>query len=66
MIVIENMTYREAIDVLNNIRKYEDEKIIASAIYKIIGMKTIMAVNKDALFNAVKWLFNKCYEIVRD
>lgn len=65
-IYLENMSYSKAIKVLNNI-EYEDyeEEIIVSAIYKILKMATINAVTKDALVNAVKWLFNRCYEIKR-
>ena len=59
MIVI-NMTYSEAIEILNNIDKHSEKNVI-SAIYKIKGMATVNAVNKTALFNAVKWLFNEAF-----
>lgn len=60
---IVNMSYKKAIEVLENIYNYgnskADRQTIASAIYKIKGMATVNAVNKTALFNAVKWLFDE-------
>ena len=65
-IYLENMSYTRACLILKNINQYEnDEEVVVSAIYKILKMPTINAVTKDDLLNAVKWLFNKCYEIER-
>ena len=58
--IIRNMTYSEAIEILNNIDKHSEEDVV-SAIYKIKEMATVNAVNKMALFNAVKWLFDEAF-----
>lgn len=66
-IYIVNMSYRKAIEVLENIYNYgnskADRQTIASAIYKIKEMSTINAVRKIALINAVWWLFEQAYEV---
>lgn len=58
----EKMTYGKAIDVIENIEKHTDEEI-SYAIYRILNMTTIMAVNKDNLLKIIRYLFNKCYEV---
>ena len=66
-IYIENMSYRKAIEVLENIYNYgnseEDVQTVVSAIYKIKNMATINAVSKTALMNAVVRLFHIAFEI---
>ena len=66
-IYIENMSYRKAIEVLENIYNYgkseEDVQTVVSAIYKIKNMTTINAVSKTALMNAVVRLFHIAFEI---
>ena len=58
----EKMTYGKAIDVIENIEEHTDEEI-SYAIYRILNMPTIMAVNKDNLLKIIRYLFNKCYEV---
>lgn len=62
-----DMSYRKAIEVLENIHNYgkneEDVQTVVSAIYKIKNMATINAVSKTALINAVWWLFEQAYEV---
>lgn len=56
------MSYREAISVIKNSSESTEEKIMCSAIYKIMSMETINAVTKDTLKKAINYLFNKRYE----
>lgn len=56
------MTYRKAIDVIENLDKHTDEEI-GYAIHRILSMTTIMAVKKDSLLKVVRYLFDKCYEV---
>ena len=62
-----DMSYRKAIEVLENIHNYgkseEDVQTVVSAIYKIKNMTTINAVSKTALMNAVVRLFHIAFEI---
>ncbi len=69
-IYILNLSYKEAIDILNNINDYgdnkEDRQIVLSAIYKIKGMATINAVNKIALMNAILWLLDEAFTEIKE
>ena len=56
------MTYRKAIDTIEHIGERTDEDI-ALAIYRILNMASIMAVNKDNLVKIIRHLFDKCYEV---
>lgn len=56
------MNYTKAIDVVEDLENYTDGEI-AHAIYKILSMKTIMAVKKDTLLKCVRHLFYKCYTV---
>ena len=58
----EKMTYGKAIDTIEHIEERSDEEI-ALAIYRILNMASIMAVNKDNLVKVIRYLFNKCYEV---
>lgn len=58
----EKMTYGKAIDTIEHIEEHTDEEI-ALAIYRILNMTTIMAVNKDNLVKIIRHLFDKCYEV---
>ena len=58
----KKMTYGKAIDTIEHIEERNDEEI-ALAIYRILNMPSIMAVNKDNLLKIVRYLFNKCYEV---
>ncbi len=58
----EKMTYGKAIDTIEHIEERTDEEI-ALAIYRILNMTTIMAVNKDNLVKIIRHLFDKCYEV---
>ena len=58
----EKMTYGKAIDVIENIEEHTGEEI-SYAIYRILNMPTIMAVNKDNLLKIIRYLFDKCYEV---
>lgn len=58
----KDMTYGKAIDTIEHIEEHTDDEI-ALAIYRILNMKTIMAVNKDNLLKIIRHLFDKCYEI---
>ena len=59
-----DMSYRKAIEVLENIHKNEEDvQTVVSAIYKIKNMATINAVSKTALMNAVVRLFHIAFEI---
>lgn len=58
----EKMTYGKAIDTIEHIERRSDEEI-ALAIYRILNMASIMAVNKDNLVKIIRYLFDKCYEI---
>ena len=55
------MSYEKAISVIKNSNENTEEKIMCSAIYKILNMETINAVTKDTLKKAVNYLFNKRY-----
>ena len=59
------MKYYEAIKIVENLEMYTEDEI-GCAIHKIINMTTINAVNKNTLLNIVKYLFDKCYEVVMD
>lgn len=61
--VYEDMTYGKAIDTIEHIEERTDEEI-SYAIYRILNMTTIMAVTKDNLIKVVRYLFDKCYEVV--
>lgn len=56
------MKYGTAINIIENLDKHTDEEI-GNAIYKILNMRSIMAVKKDSLLNVVRYLFNKCFEV---
>ena len=56
------MKYGQAIAIIKNLDKHTEEEI-GAAIYKIIEMPTINAVNKDSLRDIIKYLFDLCYEI---
>ena len=58
----EKITYGKAIDIIENIEEHTDEEI-SYAIYRILNMTTIMAVNKDNLLKIIRYLFDKCYEV---
>ena len=58
----KKMTYGKAIDTIEHIEERSDEEI-ALAIYRILNMASIMAVNKDNLVKIVRYLFDKCYEV---
>ena len=58
----KDMTYGKAIDTIEHIEERTDEEIVL-AIYRILNMTTIMAVNKDNLVKIIRWLFDKCYEV---
>lgn len=58
----KNMTYGKAIDTIEHIEERSDEEI-ALAIYRILNMASIMAVNKDNLVKIIRYLFDKCYEV---
>ena len=58
----KKMTYGKAIDTIEHIEERSDEEI-ALAIYRILNMASIMAVNKDNLVKIIRYLFNKCYEV---
>lgn len=58
----EKMTYGKAIDTIEHIEEHSDEEI-ALAIYRILNMASIMAVNKDNLVKVIRYLFDKCYEV---
>ena len=60
---IIHMSYEEAIGIIKNSSKDTEEKMMCSAIYKIMSMKTINAVTKDTLRKAIVYLFNKRYEL---
>lgn len=62
IITYEKMTYGKAIDTIEHIEERTDEEI-ALAIYRILNMPTIMAVNKDNLVKIIRHLFDKCYEV---
>lgn len=42
----------------------EEEKAIA--IYKVMNMPTHNSVTKANMLKAIKWLFDKCYEITEE
>lgn len=58
-----DISYRTAIDIIENSNESTDEQIMVSAIYKIMRMETTNAVTKDVLKKAVNYLFNKMYSI---
>ena len=58
----KKMTYGKAIDTIEHIEERSDEEI-ALAIYRILNMASIMAVNKDNLVKIIRYLFDKCYEV---
>ena len=58
----KEMTYGKAIDTIEHIEERTDEEI-SLAIYRILNMASIMAVNKDNLVKIIRWLFDKCYEV---
>lgn len=58
----KKMTYGKAIDTIEHIEERTDEEI-ALAIYRILNMASIMAVNKDNLVKIIRYLFDKCYEV---
>lgn len=62
IITYEKMTYGKAIDTIEHIEERTDEEI-ALAIYRILHMPSIMAVNKDRLIKIIRHLFDKCYEV---
>ena len=58
-----NMSYRRAIDIIENSNDGTDEQVMVSAIYKITRLETTNTVTKDVLKKAVKYLFDKMYSI---
>jgi hypothetical protein len=58
-----NISYRTAINIIENSNENTEEQIMVSAIYKILRMETTNAVTKDVLKKAVNYLFNKMYSI---
>lgn len=42
--------------------KYTDEEK-AVAIYKVMNMPTHNSITKAAMLKAIKWFFDKCYEV---
>ena len=59
------MTYRQAIDVLQEcIKRRDTTKAVHAAIREIVNKETVMATPKSALHNALKWLainYGWCY-----
>lgn len=35
----------------------------ALAVYMVMNMPTHMSIKKDSMINAIKWLFDKCYDV---
>ena len=58
----KKMTYGKAMATIEHIEERNDEEI-ALAIYRILNMPSIMAVNKDNLVKIIRYLFDKCYEV---
>lgn len=42
-------------------QKFSDDDVL-DAIDTILGMETVNAVPKDALLNALRWIWDKCVE----
>lgn len=54
----KTMKYGEAIAILSDLKKYEDEEIM-EAISVVLEMTTIMAVKKEMLLGAIAWMYKK-------
>lgn len=57
------MSYVKAIETIKNSDENTEEKLMCSAIYKVMSMETINAVTKETLIKAVKYLFDKMYDV---
>lgn len=61
------MTYGKAISTLESeTQEAVEASVMLEAIDKILSMKTINAVNKDALLNAVRFLRNHVNELLKE
>ena len=49
---------------LNSDKYTEEEK--ALAIYEVMNMPTHNGIKKDVMLEAIKWLFDKAFEIEKD
>lgn len=62
---IEKMNIGKAVAIFEQLDsdKYSDEEK-AIAIYEVMNMSTHNSVTKANMLEAIKWLFDKCYEIM--
>ena len=62
---LNNITYGKSIHIFENISDYSEQEIV-SAIYCVLQMPSIMAVTKNNLVTALRYLFDIHYEVSED